>query len=61
MADGNKPDGKGADETENDPFLKKSSTGGNMGEDYLKDTSRVSLRTAEITDAGAYARTMASP
>lgn len=31
-----------------------------MREDYLKDTSRVSLRTAEITDAGAYATTMVS-
>lgn len=31
-----------------------------MSEDFLEDISRVSLRTAETTDAGACARTMAS-
>jgi hypothetical protein len=34
--------------------------GGNMAGDYLEDISRVSLRTAEITDAAAYAQTMAN-
>jgi hypothetical protein len=31
MADGNKPDGKGADETENDPFLKRIFDRGEYG------------------------------
>ena len=49
-----------AGETKNDPLFKRNSTGGDMSKDYLEDISRVSLRTAEITDVDAYARTMTS-